>query len=393
MKKLICALLCACFILSLAACQTGAPGGTLPTPTVPSQPVGPIEVPPLNMVSVSLPLIHEPTLASDGTELFRFTFQDVALNIPNADVAKAITLDLLQRMDSNSSEAVNLEKQAKAAYTPGADWKTYYYETLYTPTRMDETVLSLYGKHNSYDGIMQTTIPASATYDLITGKYLAISDILSETEGSSDSLCAKLIAKLDAIATDKSLFPTYKMTIESSFSMDLNRYYNWYFTQEGICFYFAPYEIAPNSAGTIAVTVPYSELAGLLNDAYFPAEQPNMAATLSAGWFEQADLTQFDQFAELLSHPDAKRSVIWVDTVVYDFRLDQGYWDTESNQFVAEATVFTANCLVKGDLLMLRHELDATPTLRLRYLSDGAEQIRYITKDATSGDVLLVSPN
>lgn len=395
MKKLLCALLCACLILSFSACQTGAPGGTLPIPTVdPTQPSNPIvQVPNLNMVSVSLPLIHESTLASDGTELFRFTFQDVALDIPDATVAKAITLDLLQRMDSNTEEAVNLEKQAKAAYVSGAAWTPYYYEVIYTPVRMDETVLSLFGTHNSYDGFMQSIIPASATYDLTSGKYLAISDILSETDGASASLCEKLIAKLDAIAKDKSLFPTYKTTIESSFSMDLNRYYNWYFTREGICFYFAPYDIAPNSAGTIQVTVPYTELVGILNDAYFPTEQPGIAATLSAGWFENADLTQFDQFADFLAHPDAKRSIIWVDTVVYDVRLEQGHWDTENNTFVSEGAVFAANCLTEGDVLMLRYELPASaPTLQLRYTGNGTEQIRYITKDATSGDVLLVSP-
>lgn len=401
MKKTLCLILCTFIILSLAACHNPGSGETQPPtqtllpsdPTQPSQPV--VQIPPLDMVSISLPLIHETTLAADGTELFRYSFQDVALNIANADIAKVITLDLLQRMDSNSATAVDLEKQATASYVPGADWTPYYYEVIYTPRRMDSTVLSLSGSHHSSDGNSYSeTTTSSASYNLVTGKYLAISDILSEAGGASASLCAKLIAKLEPIAEEKSLFPYYKSTIESSFSMDLNRYYAWYFTEEGICFYFSPYEIAPNSAGTIQVTVPYSELTGILADDYFPAEQPAIAGNLSAGWFNQVDLNQFNHFAELLSDPDASRCILWVDTVIYNVRLEQGHWDNAKNQFVTDATVFTANCIAEGDGLILRCNLsDTTPTLLLRYLSDGAPKSCYITKDHLTGAVVLTPLN
>lgn len=399
MKKILCLLLCICLALSLAACRRDDANNTQATETLPSDPTQTtepiVQIPPLDMVSISMPLIHEVTPAADGTELFRYSFQDVALNISNADIAKTITLDLLQRMDSNSSTAVSLAAQAEADYTPGSAWSPYYYEVIYTPRRIDRTVLSLSGTHSSYAGDSQAEASmASANYNLVTGKHLAISDILSEAEDAAASLATKLIAELDKIAEEKSLFPSYQSTIEDSFSVDLNRYYNWYFTGDGVCFYFSPYEIAPNSAGIIQVTVPYSELTGILADDYFPLEQPTITGTLSAGWFDDVDLNQFTHFAELLSHPDAPRCVIWVDTVIYDVRLEQGHWDTATNQFVADATVFTANCIAEADALTLRCSLsDSTPTLRLRYISNGVESSCYITKDAETGTVVLTALN
>lgn len=401
MKKILCLLLCICITLSLTSCwwkkpdtgSTSTQGTSAPTDETTQTTVPVVQIPPLDMVSISMPLIHETTLATDGTELFRYSFQDVALNIADADIAKIITLDLLQRMDSNSSTAVSLESQATKDYVPGADWTPYYYEVIYTPRRIDNTILSLSGIHSSFDSFSQSAMSmSSASYDLVTGKFLAISDILSDADGASASLCEKLIAQLDKIAKDKSLFSSYKATIESSFSMDLNRYYAWYFTGEGICFYFSPYEIAPSSAGTIQVTVPYGELAGILNDAYFPAEQPAIAGSLSAGWFDEVDLNKFTHFAELLDDPDARRCVLWVDTVIYDVRLEQGHWDTATNQFVADSTVFTANCITEGDALTLRCDLsDSTPTMLLRYISNGTESSCYITKDHTTGTVVLSS--
>jgi len=404
MKKILCLLMCICITLSLAAChwnKNPETTDTQPTDTTVSEPTdsttqttGPIQqIPSLDMVGISLPLIHEKTLADDGTELFRYSFQDVALTIANADIAKTITLNLLQHMDQNHDTAAALQSQAAKDYKPGTQWMPYYYEVIYTPQRIDKTVLSLSGIHTSYDSSTQdSTSVSSATYNLVSGELLAISDILSDTDGASSSLCAKLIVQLDKIAEEKSLFPNYKMSIESSFSMDLNRYYTWYFTDEGICFYFSPYEIAPNSAGTVQVTVPYSELSGILKDSFFPEEQTAISGKLSAAWADETDLTKFTQSAQLISDPDARQFVLWVDTLIYDVRLEQGHWDSATNQFVPDATVFTANCIAQADALMLRCALsDSTPTLLLRYVSDDTETSCYITKDAQTGAVVLTN--
>ena len=206
--------------------------------------------------------------AGELTELFRFSFQDVALNLSAPAVAKAVTLDLLQRMDSNAQSVANLEAQALKDYTPGSQWIPYYYETIYTPTRIDQTILSLSGLHTSYDGKAHPSYSASsATYDLLTGKYLSVSDILSGSADAVKTLSDALIEALDKVASEHSLFTGYQDIIRDTFSADLNRHYTWYFTSEGICFYFSPYEIAPNSAGIIEVTVPYSKLTGVLKDA------------------------------------------------------------------------------------------------------------------------------
>ena len=408
MKKTLCLLLCIGMLLTLASCgwfgntepstDTTTPSTQRPTdstvpptssPTEPSAPSN--DVPKLPMLSVSLPLIHELTTSSDQQEIFRYTFQDVALNLSDPAVAKAVTLDLLQRMDSNAQSVANLEAQALKDYTPGSQWIPYYYETIYTPTRIDQTILSLSGLHTSYDGKAHPSYSASsATYDLLTGKYLSVSDILSGSADAVKTLSDALIEALDKVASEHSLFTGYQDIIRDTFSVDLNRHYAWYFTSEGICFYFSPYEIAPNSAGIIEVTVPYSKLTGVLKDAYFPVEQPKVPSSLSAGWFSQTALTGFTRFSELISHPDARRSLLWTDSAIYDIRLEQGRWDANTNQFLSEGCVFAASCMMDTDALTLRCELsDSTPTLRLTYVSDGKVQSCYITQNHETGAIVL----
>lgn len=412
MKKTLCLLLCICSMVSLASCgwfgrtepptENTKPSTQVPTvgsqPTIPTDPTNQtaptdpaVPLPPLSMVSISLPLIHETTLSADGKEIFRYTFQDVALNITDAQIAKIITLDLLQRMDSNAQNIAALEAQANKDYTAGADWTPYYFEVLYTPSRIDDTVLSLSGLHSSYDGKSHpTNSAASANYSLVTGKYLALQDILSDSATAANALCNALISELQKIATEHSLFTGFEDIIRSSFSVDLNRHYAWFFTKEGICFYFSPYEIAPNSSGTVKTTVPYSKLTGILKDEYFPAEKVQVNGTPSVGWFNEADLTKFDHFAELIHNPDARQWLLWVDHAIYDVRLELGHWDSEANRFIADSSIFAANCMAEGDALSLRCNLsDSTPTLLLHYVAGDKPHSCYISKNHTTGAIVL----
>ena len=412
MKRILCLLLCLCLVLSLAGCKrqpvtnptdhttqpsqqqsstesTGAQDPTDTTGTEPSEPT--LQVPSLPMISASFPMHQELFNADDGTVLFRYTFQDVSLNITDPDISKSITLDLLQRMDAYIENVSELLDQAYEDYVPGKAWSAYYYEALYTPTRIDEMLLSLQGVHSSFDGnVHPSHTMTSATYDLVTGKFLSVKDILSEEAGAAEALGKAVVAQLDKIVTEQNLFPGYDLIVKDQFAVDLNRHYSWYFTLEGICFYFSPFELAPNSSGVIQVTVPYSQLAGILQDAYFPTEQPPMAAKGTTGWFDETDLSQFSHFTELISAPDARRFLLWTDTIIYNVRLEQGHWDTAANQFVPEVAVFSANCIAQGDAVTLRCNLsDTTPTLRLVYTADGVEQMCYLTRNYTTGAINL----
>ena len=131
---------------------TTVPTQTTTVPTAPTETTQPsvqvhIEAP---MVSISLPILSETFTADNATTIFTHTFQDVVLDLPDAEIAKTVTLDLLKRMDVNASVLGDIRTNAYQDYTGQDPWIPYYYKVLYSPQRIDQTILSLYGEEDAY---------------------------------------------------------------------------------------------------------------------------------------------------------------------------------------------------------------------------------------------------
>lgn len=391
MKKLTIIILTVCLLLANTGCSA-EPAAPTTVPTVPTVPSATEEsvsaettVSTVPSVSVEFPLLtfSAPIAATehhakDGTLLFTYTCQNIALLLEDPQVADAIMIDLLNLVDYENSPAASILADAKAAYSGQNDWIPFYYSTLLSPARFDAGVLSLYGTHALYDGSPRSTAAnLSVTYDLLSGRQLTLKDVLV-TDFSADILSQKIVDALAVFASGGMLYSDYAYVISEMFSTN-RPIETWYLSEEGLCFYFAPYEIAPYSAGTIVAEIPYSELIGTIRDDYFPTETTDSIGKLSFMPFQDADLAQFDQFAELILDKDGSKYLIYTDGYLRNVRIEKGVLSEDGN-FHADATVFLAPSLCSGDAIMLQASADTAQCLRLTCEEKGST-VSYILID------------
>ena len=324
------------------------------------------------MYAVSVPTISENTRAEDGTVIFSYTHQSMMLTLPDPGVADKVIIDFLSRIDAGAETAQMLLASAKANYAGADDWTPYLYNTTYSPMRMDQGVLSLFGSRVTYSGASHPErLNMSASYDLVTGDVLTLGRIMS-SKATTEDFCELVLARLDKIKNDKYLYDGYEETVKQRFSRDESQDQDWYFSTKGLCFYFVPYEIAPYSSGVITVELPYSELAGLLYDGYFPAEREVTSGNIQATALEETDLTQFTQIAELVLNPEGQMVFLHTNGIVWDVKIEYGAWDTTNTDFAPVYTALFSGALTPGDAIMI--QTDELSALRLTYFN-GSETV------------------
>lgn len=354
----------------------------------------PVTLPPMQtdfdlpLIALSAPLSTNSVQAEDGTVIFDYTCQDVAFFFDDGPVADRVMLNLLNFIDSASSDSIL--SSAKAAYTGQSDWSPYYLKVILNPQRLDQNILSLFGGELNGDGTSSSFAPRAITYDLATGNALSYRDVLTY-DYDPQSLCQLIIDTLAPQAESAQLFWDYPDVIRDRFS-DPNSYTeDWYLSGEGLCFYFSPYDIAPYVSGTIVAEIPYENLMGILNEAYFPAEQIAMDGSITATLFDENVLSEYNRFVEVTVDEGGEQILLYTDSAVSNVRIDLGSWDEDGVIFTAESTVFAANTLCLGDAVILQTYIpDAAPNLRLTYVSGNETVTRYISQSGMDSSILLL---
>ena len=366
MKRFFSALLAICLLFSLSACRknTGNPldntttGSTSQVQTSTTQ----IEVDEV-MIAVSLPTVTQNTTHDDGTVLFQYIYQNMSLVLHKPQVADKIILDFLNRVDSTTEAANSTMELAKNAYAGNENWTPYLYNISYNPTRIDHEVLSLFGNNVVFSGAghpERTCV--SANYDLLTGDILTLASIMDK-DATMQQLCDLVLDGLDEMAEGDYLYENYKSIVS-------NRFFNsdpahdeiWYFTQTGLCFYFAPYEIAPYSSGVITVEIPYEKLKNIVHEAYLPTARNTSEGKITVTPFEQDGLASFSHIAELVTEKEGKMYMLYTDGNVQDVRIVLS--DKTGN-----CTVFAAYSLVPGNGIMIQGNEDTLKNMKLTYKS------------------------
>ena len=342
----------------------------------------------LPMAAVSVPPVVETTKSDDGTVLFQYTYQNMSLTLPDPDVADKVIIDFLNRIDSTRTNAQNLNSSAYSDYKTASNWVPYMYRVVYNPTRIDHGVLSLFGSIVSYSGTPHPeNLCVSANYDLVSGEVLTLGGVLTQ-DCTAEKLFSLAADALSGISQEKNLFPDYEEILKNRLSGDWASDEGFYFSSEGLCFYFSPYEIAPYASGVVSAQIPYTQLVGLLKNEYFPAEQDVYDGTLTAELFENTDLNKFTQFSEIVLHKGEQKYVLHTDLPVYDIRIEEGTLTPGSNEFVPSYTVFACASLTPGDAIMIEAKASSdSPNLRLQYRSGG--QICYAYLFEKDGEILL----
>ncbi len=389
----------------LSACMPSkdTPDATTPGATTPPQLTsgpdvtpGPITTPvdtpqvvlsKIPLSSIATPIVTEQLLAEDGTLLVNYTYQNVFLIYPDAAVADALYLSLVNAMDYSTGLQDTLTL-AREAYGQNPDgWKPYEYRVLYSPMRIDQSVISVYGQ-TTVAAQETSSMPISSSYSLIDGKHLTFGDIQASAYHYY-TLLTKIDTQLRALVPADQLFEDYQETIAKQLrSTDAA---NWYFTESGICFYYLPMEIASNSLGVITVEVPYSELQGLLKDDYFPAEDYITGGNLYAQLFSEAHLFNYQLFSEVIQHNDGVEILLSTDGAVTDIRLEYGEWNADGTVFIPSAVIFACDGISEESAIVVQCQLpDVMPVLRLSYVSQGFTFTRYIAQSGQDGSILLL---
>ena len=388
MKKLLSALLCFCILLTAAACARKPqepPETTAPQsfPTAPAETTAPT-VPATEPIVYQSPLTAltlkptvDRTFHEDGTELSSFSYQVVYLVTQDAGITEAVSLDLMNRIDAVRSTSEAVRSSAEASYDHSEQWYPFFTQIYYTPTRIDAGVLSLLGEEGSYSGgIHPNYLFSSVSYDLLTGKVLSLADVL--TDGYSPEQLCQLV--LDALQPEaETLYTNYADVVLDRFAEGASVSDGWYFSENGLCFFFSPYEIAPYAAGPVVAEILYEKLVGVIKEAYFPAELLGCSGTAEAVPFTQADITGFSQFAEAILDRDAPQALLYTDGAISNVRLQTGALSPDGT-FQPELTVLAVSTLGPGQAVTLQADLESTP-LYLTYTSAGETLTRLLTME------------
>ena len=365
----------------------------LPTEAPTEATEGPVEkLPPAyeqqTMYAISMPTVTHREFAPDGTAVFQYAYQDMFLSIPEQDIADCIIVEYLNRIDAYSELTEEYSTNAQTMYSAGNGWMEHYYNVYYSPTRIDQEVLSLYGIRSSYTGSRPVQVCTAINYSMLTGDVLTLGSILRHID--SKALLVELVTeKAAAIEEDAQLFGDYADYIAERFDREESFDEDWYFSEIGLCFYFSPYEIAPYSSGIIILEVPYSELTGIISDEFFPPEEEEMTGVLCAKLYSDTETAGFTQTTTVTLAETGEEILLYADGAILNVRIETGHF-TEHNAFIPECTVFASNSLTPGDCIILKTDIpDTIPNLKITYASGSEEYSVYLLQSGFDGSVLL----
>ena len=367
MKKLFCIFLAICLTLSMSACRKNKKDPTVDNTTNDTQSqdqTGGLYVEnDMSLVAVSLPTQTQNEYHENGTVLFQYTFQHMTLVLQKPQVADKIILDFLNRVDNTTSSAESTKEMAKNAYNGGQNWTPYLYHVTYSPTRIDHKVLSLFGNNVVFSGAghpERTCV--SASYDLLTGDVLTLASIMTK-EATVQQFCNLVISGLAEMAEGDYLYDNYKSVVQQRFQQDASQDEAWYFTQTGLCFYFAPYEIAPYSSGVITVEIPFEKLKNLIHEDYLLAKRTTPSGKVTITPFNQTNLSSLSHIAELVMDENGEMYMLQTDGNVQDVRI-------VLNDKASNYTVFAAYNLSKENGIMIQGTVDALKNMKITYKAD-----------------------
>lgn len=401
MKKYIALMLVICMAMGLCACTKPAEPTTVPTttaepttvpttapvtqpttqPTVPETTVDLTAVPQISMTAITMTTEIERN--EDGVD-FEYRYPNVELLLPDPNITNTVMLELLNRIDETRSMADDTMSNVESGISG-------FYDVRYNPMRIDANVLSLAGSRTSYaGGAHPYSESVSVTYDLTTGAALKLSDILFST-CTADSITPLVTNALAAMEGEVYLYDDYISCVEERFGQGLDVDQGWYLSEEGLCFYFSPYEIAPYAEGEILALIPYEELTGLLKDQYYPVEKTGGAGVIMADLFKESDLNRFEQFSNVIIDEEGESVLLYTNGLVYDLTLEYGSCYDDSMQFVPISTVFAASSMAANEAIMVRLFIpDVMSNLRLTYTTDAGTTQKYIFQSGKDGSILLL---
>lgn len=371
MKKILLILLCTLILTGCTSEQREEP--TRPPVQVITE--SEIETSPDNgdtaLISVSVPATLDSYYLEDGTLLFSYIGQHMQMIHPNEELSDRIILDFLNRVDAGIPYAETAYMDAQTDYEFRSDWYPYFHHVLYSPTRIDEDVLSLSGIQNYYTGGMHGNLSVvAANYDMQTGDVLTWGSIMHEN-AEADDFIQIISQKLADMEDEYLLYEDYESVVQDRFNVDENFFEDFYFTDTGLVFYFSPYEIAPYASGIITIEIPYHELTGFIHDGYFPPEREQIQGKLDYASVNKINTDQFSNMTEVILTADEEPVFIYPAGTVEDIRIVV----SGDGKNIPDYTVFASPRLSDGDAIILQATQSELQNLIVRYYSGESTEL------------------
>ena len=344
------------------------------------------------MIAISMPLVTEYTSNNDAV-VYYYTYQDIYLSLQDQQVADTIIINFLNRLDQAHRVSQDLAQHASDTYSASSTWNPYFMEYIYSPTRIDSSVLSLFGRNVIYTGGQHAELEGiAANYNMITGEVLTLGSILCHIDAVAD-LCSLTIERLSESEGTLSLFKDYTQVVTQRFLRDASYDEDWYFTKDGLVFYFAPYEIAPYTSGVITVEIPYDKLTNIIEDEFFPAETDFSEGKIIATTLSEINLDNFTQITELQLNSDGEHIFLYCEGLVRNVQIKAGELNEGGADFLPKCTVWAAATLSPGDGVAIQtHISDTQPTIQLSYYTGNEYVVQYISQSGNDGSILLTAP-
>lgn len=397
MKRIICLMLCLFSLFSLASCaNTARPSATTAgtsNTTVPTTGISASEStgttapvteettaltvePDLTaspIIGISLIPVEQQEYSSSDVLLFTHSYPEITVYAPDPNATVTIQENLNKIIEFSLVTAQGLLEMAEADYSTASNWTGYSYETQFSPERVDSTVLSLSGITWSYTGgVHPNNELFSLNYDAATGKLLTLEDLLTGEE-AADALLQLVIEQLAADAAG--LNANYQDIASEHFDFGSDLSNSYYLTQDGICFYFSTYEIAPYARGPVEIVIAYEDLDGLIKDTWFPAGTP-AEGTVHPAFADSID-TNADTAIPLTVDASADTIAVQFDGAVTNLRITQGNFDTIG----MERVLFAAGHMNSGYQIDLNIALsvDTSSECVISYQSGGEDYHYYLS--------------
>lgn len=255
----------------------------------------------------------------------------------------------LDQADQQETEAMEACQSAEDAGETFYGWTNFYD---ITAQRVDENYVSVVAYSSVYlGGAHPDNNQAAMNFDLTTGSLLSLSGIFKSEY--KEHILDKLLYRLSEMKSSFLLFDDYENTVREKFEqMPADMTQNWYLTNQGVVFFYNPYEISPYASGVVSVELSYPELVGYLRDDFsWPSrDQPGESALQISASSGDLRKSGYDQVIEA-SAGKGTRAVITVTGEIRNLRVD--LVQVAGDAAVSSDLLLAVNRLMEQDAVVL----------------------------------------
>lgn len=260
--------------------------------------------------------------------------------------------------------------------------------------RIDSRVLSMvYTTYTYTGGAHGSYFDTGYTFDTESGEYVTLEMLSNNFEELKAFLADYMIGLYNA---DKDGYYSQRVYADMVADGDVNaaitalvRDGSWYFNEEGMVIYSTVYELGPYAAGIVDFVIPYSKLAGHIDDKWLPAERTGESGTLTL----KAQSEVADGSVEIIDKVtvDAEGEALCLEAngTVYDVRLSSvDYSDRFYETAQLWACSYMSDCVLQLDTIIP----DGMPKLMVSFRDAAGIQSRMLlTQSGEDGSYILMS--